>query len=144
MWKSRFKPYMFEINSYWLSNSGNKLQSLIPIVRWFVDFLFLYLNDLRSFAWGRTICINFSKKLYICWPRNVTLHPIILPCLSLKFAIDFRAFVTVGCWPVIKNKVVSVGNILLVLMFASLTPMLTVIFSRLGPWCMCNLFFFRA
>ena len=35
------------------------------------------------------------------WPRSVTLSPIGLPVRTLNWAIERRALVTIGFWPVI-------------------------------------------
>src|SRR5699024_5174659 len=69
---------------------------------------------------------------YILSPRNVTLHPIGIPSLSLKFATDFFALVTTAfCPEMISRSVIAVSSAFL-FSFASPTPMLITIFSSFG------------
>ena len=79
--------------------------------------------------------INLSKKSYIFSPRNVTLTPTFIPSLSLKLAIDFLAFVTIGCCPVIVSNSLTALSIALGFSFEEPKPMLSTIFSNLGT-CM--------
>jgi hypothetical protein len=50
----------------------------------------------------------------------------------LKFAIDFLARRTLGCWPAIVASCSTAASSICVFCFASPRPMLSVIFSRVG------------
>ena len=66
-------------------------------------------------------------------PRSVTLAPIGMPSRSLNPAIDLRALVTTGFWPVMIVEVLDGGvQQLRPSLSASPTPMFTTIFSRRG------------
>ena len=65
--------------------------------------------------------------------RKVALQPIILPSRSLKFAIDFLAFVIEGCCCVNSFVTSNGGRILLAFILASLTPIFTTILFIVAP-----------
>ena len=65
-------------------------------------------------------------------PRSVTIAPIDWPWRSLKFAMDLRAFVTTGFWPVMAASCSTEASMILPLLMASPSPMLTTIFSSFG------------
>ena len=68
-------------------------------------------------------------------PRSVTWAPIGMPSRSLNCAIDLRALVTDGFWPVIAVRSLMAPSISLESRAASPTPMLTTILVRPGT-CM--------
>ena len=68
------------------------------------------------------------------WPRSVTLSPIGLPVRILNWAIERRAFITIGFWPVIIVRSPDAASIALAFVSASPRPMLTTIFSSRGTW----------
>ena len=65
-------------------------------------------------------------------PRSVTLAPIGLPVRSRNWAIERRARVTIGFWPVIAARSPTAASSALALVSASPRPMLTTIFERRG------------
>ena len=52
-----------------------------------------------------------SRNSHIRSPRSVTLAPIGMPSRSLNCAIDLRALVTIGFWPVIAVRSVTAPSI---------------------------------
>ena len=60
------------------------------------------------------------------------MSPIGLPVRILNWAIDRRAFITIGFWPVIIVRSPDAASIALALVSASPRPMLTTILSSLG------------
>ena len=68
-------------------------------------------------------------------PRSVTWAPIGMPSRSLNCAMDLRALVTDGFWPVIAVRSLMAPSISLESRAASPTPMLTTILTRPGT-CM--------
>ena len=76
-----------------------------------------------------------SMNSHIRSPRSVTWQPIGMPSRSLNCAIDLRARVTEGFWPVIVVRSRTAPSISLESRAASPTPMLTTILVRLGT-CM--------
>jgi hypothetical protein len=68
-------------------------------------------------------------------PRSVTCAPIGMPSRSLNCAIDLRALVTRGFWPVIAVRSRTAPSISLESRAASPTPMLTTILVSAGT-CM--------
>ena len=69
------------------------------------------------------------------WPRRVTLSPIGLPVRILNWAIDRRAFITIGFWPVIIVRSPDAASIALAFVSASPMPMLTTIFVEPAEPC---------
>ena len=65
-------------------------------------------------------------------PRSVTIAPIALPSRSLNAAIERRALVTTGFWPVIASRSRTAALEQRLLLGARPTPQLTTIFSRRG------------
>ena len=65
-------------------------------------------------------------------PRSVTLAPIGMPSRSLKAAIDFRARLICALWPAIRVSCSAALSSALALVFASPTPMFSVIFATRG------------
>ena len=78
---------------------------------------------------------NRSRNSHIRSPRSVTCAPIGMPSRSLNCAMDLRALVTCGFWPVIAARSRMAPSISLESRAASPTPMLTTIFVRPGT-CM--------
>src|SRR5688572_24551525 len=76
-----------------------------------------------------------SRNSHIRSPRNVTWAPIGMPSRSLNCAMDLRALVTVGFWPVIAVRSLTAPSISLESRAASPTPMLTTILVSPGT-CM--------
>ncbi len=68
-------------------------------------------------------------------PRSVTCAPIGIPSRSLNCAMDLRALVTCGFWPVIAVRSLTAPSISFESRAASPTPMLTTILVRPGT-CM--------
>ena len=68
-------------------------------------------------------------------PRSVTLAPTAMPSRSLKLAIDLRALRTCARWPVIVVSSSMAESSAFASVFASPTPMFSVIFSMRGT-CM--------
>ena len=64
--------------------------------------------------------------------RSVTLAPITMPSRSLKPAMEVRALVGSGFWPVIAPRSFSADWVFLESLTASPIPMLTTILSSLG------------
>ena len=78
------------------------------------------------------IPISLCRNSYILSPLKVTLHPIGIPSLILKFATDFLALVTKGFCPDI-NVMSSTALSKIFLSFkASPTPIFRVILVTLG------------
>src|SRR5712692_8406401 len=75
-----------------------------------------------------------SRNSYIRAPRSVTLAPMGTPSRSLKFAIDFFAFVTTGLWPEIACRSAVAKSSTFAFSRPSPTPMLMTTFSRRGTW----------
>ena len=75
-----------------------------------------------------------SRNSYILWRRSVTMHPIGMPARNRKFAIDLRAVVITGFWPVISVMHSFAKSRIFLSPIAAPTPMFTVIFSILGIW----------
>src|SRR5882724_1459563 len=75
-----------------------------------------------------------SRNSYIRAPRKVTFAPIGTPSRSLKFAIDFLAFVTIGRWPEISCRSAVAKSSTLAFSRPSPTPMLMTTFSSRGTW----------
>src|SRR6266852_3142725 len=75
-----------------------------------------------------------SRNSYIRAPRSVTFAPIGTPSRSLKFAIDFFAFVTTGRWPAIACRSAVAKSRILAFSRPSPTPMLMTTFSSRGTW----------
>jgi hypothetical protein len=48
--------------------------------------------------------------------------------------MDFLAWVTMGCWPVMVRRSSTAASMALASMAASPTPMFTTIFSKRGTW----------
>ena len=65
-------------------------------------------------------------------PRSVTFAPMDIPARSLNAAMDLRARVIIGFWPVIVARSATAASSSLASRTASPTPMFTVIFSRRG------------
>ena len=65
-------------------------------------------------------------------PRSVTCAPIGMPSRSLNWAIDLRALVTCGFWPVIAARSRMAPSISLESRAASPTPMLTTTLTTTG------------
>ena len=65
-------------------------------------------------------------------PRRVTLAPIGMPARRRKDAMDLRARVTIGCWPVMARRSRTAPSMALESVAASPTPMFTTIFSIFG------------
>ena len=78
---------------------------------------------------GNAKLIKRSANSYILSPRNVTLHPIGIPSLNLKFATDFFALVTTAFCPAIFSRSATADSKTFLFSFASPTPMLITIFS---------------
>ena len=64
--------------------------------------------------------------------RRVTATPTGISSRTLKLAIDFLARRTLGRWPAIVASCSVAASSILVFCLASPTPMLRVIFSRVG------------
>src|SRR5882724_7171004 len=73
-----------------------------------------------------------SRNSYIFAPRNVTLQPIAKLSRTLNDAIDLRARVTSGFWPVIFARSPTALSMIFLSATASPTPMLTVILVIFG------------
>ena len=65
-------------------------------------------------------------------PRRVTLAPMGMPARSLNVAMDLRALVISGCWPVMARRSATAPSMALESVAASPTPMFTTIFSIFG------------
>jgi hypothetical protein len=65
-------------------------------------------------------------------PRSVTLQPIGMPSRSLKPAIDLRASVVTGFWPLICVICSIAWSSAFESVFASETPMFSVILTSFG------------
>ena len=65
-------------------------------------------------------------------PRSVTFAPTAMPSRSLKLAIDFRALRTWARWPAIVVSSSIADSSAFASVFASPTPMFSVIFSIRG------------
>ena len=83
---------------------------------------------------GMAMEMRRSKNSHMRSPRRVTLAPIGMPARSLKVAMDLRAWVISGCWPVMARRSATAPSMALASVAASPTPMLTTIFSILGIW----------
>ena len=68
-------------------------------------------------------------------PRSVTLTPMALPVRTRNWAIERRARVTTGFWPVMMARSPTAASSALAFCSASPRPMLTTIFVRRGT-CM--------
>ena len=68
-------------------------------------------------------------------PRRVTWAPIGWPSRSLNCAMDLRAEVTCGFWPVMAVRSLTAPSMTLPSRAASPTPVLTTIFTSPGTWC---------
>ena len=73
-----------------------------------------------------------SRKWYILAPRRVTAVPMGFPSLTLKFAMDFRARVIIGFWPLITVRSWLAASMALALVRASPTPIFSTIFCNRG------------
>src|SRR5699024_1470640 len=69
---------------------------------------------------------------YILSPLNVTLHPIAIPSLTLKFATDFLALQITAFCPEIFSRSAIAESRTFALSFASPTPILITILSSFG------------
>ena len=76
-----------------------------------------------------------SRNSHIRSPRSVVCAPIGMPSRSLNCAMDLRALVTSGFWPVIAVRSLMAPSISFESRAASPTPMLTTILVRPGT-CM--------
>ena len=76
-----------------------------------------------------------SRNSHIRSPRSVTWAPIGMPSRSLNWAMDLRARVTIGFWPVMAVRSRMAPSISFESRAASPTPMLTTILVRPGT-CM--------
>src|SRR4051794_16101029 len=65
-------------------------------------------------------------------PRSVVCAPIGMPSRSLNWAMDLRALVTMGFWPVISVRSRTAPSISLESLAASPTPMFTTTLTRRG------------
>ena len=65
-------------------------------------------------------------------PRRVTITPTFWPSRSLNWAIDLRAFLISGFWPVMMLTSRTVASSALALAIASPTPTLTLTLATLG------------
>src|SRR5688500_6409382 len=81
---------------------------------------------------GMATAMRRSKNSHIRSPRSVTLHPIAWPSRSLKAAIDLRALVTIGFWPVIAPRSATAASSSDGCWVARPTPMLTTILVSAG------------
>ena len=70
--------------------------------------------------------------------RSVTASPTGMPSRTLKDATDFLALRTLGAWPAIVASCSVAASSICVFCFASPTPMLRTIFSRVGA-CIAEL-----
>ena len=68
-------------------------------------------------------------------PRSVVCVPIGMPSRSLNWAIDLRALVTTGFWPVMAVRSRTAPSMSLLSLAASPTPMLTTTLTTPGT-CM--------
>src|SRR5690606_10790617 len=73
-----------------------------------------------------------SRNSYIFARRRVTLQPIGQPSRILNEATETRDLVTTGFWPAILAMSATALSRIFLLVAASPTPMLSVIFSRRG------------
>ena len=87
------------------------------------------LDTLRS---GIAMLMSLSTNSYILSPRIVTLAPTSIPSLTLKFATDFLAFVTIGFCPEIVARSSRAASLALESSLASPNPILMTTFSSLG------------
>src|SRR3954453_15853193 len=76
-----------------------------------------------------------SRNSHIRSPRSVTCAPIGMPSRSLNCAMDLRARVTCGFWPVIFVRSATAPSMILPSRAASPTPVFTTPFTRPGAWC---------
>ena len=53
---------------------------------------------------GRAIVTRRSRNSHIRSPRSVVCAPIGIPSRSLNWAMDLRALVTIGFWPVMASR----------------------------------------
>src|SRR5665647_66667 len=81
---------------------------------------------------GRAIDTSLSIISYMRSPRSVTRQPMDMPSRSLKPAIDLRALVIAGRWPVIWASSSTASSSSFAFVFASPTPMLSVTFATRG------------
>lgn len=65
-------------------------------------------------------------------PRSVTCAPIGMPSRSLNWAMDLRALVTCGFWPVMASRSRMAPSMTFESRAASPTPMFTTILVRPG------------
>ena len=84
---------------------------------------------------GSAIDTSRSRNSYIRAPRSVTRAPTGIPSRSLKLAIDLRARRTCARWPAIVVSSSIAASMAFASVFASPTPMLSVIFVIRGT-CM--------
>ena len=63
---------------------------------------------------------------YMRSPRSVTRQPMDMPSRSLKLAMDLRALVIAGRWPLMSARSSTASSSSLALVLASPTPMLRV------------------
>ena len=86
----------------------------------------------KSRTRGSAIVTKRSRNSYMRTPRRVTMQPMGTPSRILKPAMAFLDFVTTGFWPAILVRSPTALSITFLSETASLTPMLSVIFSRRG------------
>ena len=84
---------------------------------------------------GRASDSSRSRNSQARSPRSVTWAPIAWPSRSLNCAMDLRAAVTCGFWPVMSVRSLMAPSMILLSRAASPTPVLTTIFTSPGTWC---------
>src|SRR5690554_1677520 len=85
---------------------------------------------------GRAVDSRRSRNSHMRSPRRVTCAPIGWPSRSLNCAIDLRARVTCGFWPVMRDRSRIAPSMSLESRAASPTPMLTTILVKVATWLM--------
>src|SRR5665647_3016673 len=75
---------------------------------------------------GRAMETRRSIISYMRSPRRVTRQPMDMPSRSLKLAMDLRALVIAGRWPLMSARSSTAASSSLALVLASPTPMLRV------------------
>ncbi|CPU63611.1 Uncharacterised protein [Mycobacteroides abscessus] len=83
---------------------------------------------------GRAIDSRRSRNSHMRSPRSVTCAPIGMPSRSLNCAMDLRALVTCGFWPVIADRSRMAPSMSFESLAASPTPMFTTIFVTRATW----------
>ena len=96
---------LYQVSGRFLENEPFKINGIdnSRLINSVTDYSIRDVKSLYSLTGISTFNADvvLSKKSYIIWPLSVTLQPIGMPSLNLKFAIDFFAYVSTAFCPAI-------------------------------------------